>query len=114
MGQLAGKNIWIAFAGFIISAVGLPILAIIVVAKSKGLNALASHVNPTFAVFFTILIYLSIGPLLVIPRTGSLAYQMGVAPFLSSKFSAGMLPLFLYTLVYFSISCWFSCHQQSL
>ncbi|MDD3224482.1 MAG: branched-chain amino acid transport system II carrier protein [Clostridium sp.] len=114
LGQLAGKNMWIAFAGFIISAVGLPILAIIVVSKSRGLNALASHVNPTFAVVFTILIYLSIGPLLGIPRTGSLAYQMGVAPFLSSKFSDGMLPLFLYTLVYFSISCWLSLSPTKL
>lgn len=114
LGQLAGKNMWIAFAGFIISAVGLPILAIIVVSKSKGLNALASHVHPTFAVVFTILIYLSIGPLLGIPRTGSLAYQMGVAPFLPSKITSGMLPLFLYTLVYFSISCWLSLSPTKL
>ncbi len=56
---------------FLISAVGLPILAIAVVAKSGGLHILASRVHPKFAFAFTVLIYLSIGPFLGIPRAAS-------------------------------------------
>ncbi|KOF56672.1 MULTISPECIES: branched-chain amino acid transport system II carrier protein [Clostridium] len=114
LGQQSGKYVVIAFSGFIISAVGLPVLAVVIVAKSKGLNALASHVHPVFAIVFTILIYLSIGPFLGIPRTGSLAYQMALAPFLSKRAGVSPLPLFLYTLVYFGIAFWLSLNPTKL
>ena len=114
LGEMAGKNVWIAFCGFIISAVGLPILSVIIVSKSNGLNALAGHVNGLFAVVFTILIYLSIGPFLGIPRTGSLSYQMTLAPFLSGRLSKSPLPLFLFTLVYFLLALWLSLTPSKL
>ncbi|MFL0250523.1 branched-chain amino acid transport system II carrier protein [Clostridium neuense] len=114
LGQQSGKLVVLAFSGFIISAVGLPVLAVVIVAKSKGLNALASHVHPVFAIVFTILIYLSIGPFLGIPRTGSLAYQMGLAPFLSKGFGTSPLPLFIYTLIYFGITLWLSLTPTKL
>lgn len=114
LGQQSGKFVVVAFCGFIISAVGLPVLAVVIVAKSKGLNALAGHVHPVFAIVFTVLIYLSIGPFLGIPRTGSLAYQMGLAPFLSKSASASPLPLFIYTLVYFGITLWLSLNPTKL
>lgn len=43
-------------------------------------NTLASRVHPKFAAIFAIIIYLSIGPLFVIPRTGSVSYEIGIAP----------------------------------
>jgi len=49
----------VSMGGFLISAVGLPILAIAVVAKAGGLHVLASRVHPGFALAFTVLIYLS-------------------------------------------------------
>jgi len=114
LGQQSGKCVVLAFCGFIISAVGLPVLAVVIVAKSNGLNVLASHVHPVFAIVFTVLIYLSIGPFLGIPRTGSLAYQMGLAPFLSKSAAASPLPLFIYTLVYFGITLWLSLNPTKL
>lgn len=106
LGQLSGTNMLVSMGGFLISAVGLPIIAIAVVAKAGGLHILASRVHPRFALGFTVLIYLSIGPLLGIPRAASLAFEMGISPFLSNTLSESNLPLFIYTLVYFGIAYW--------
>lgn len=67
LGQSAGKNTPVAIAAFLITAVVLPVLGVIVVAKFDGLDKLANRVNRQFALVFTILIYLSIGPGLGIP-----------------------------------------------
>ena len=114
LGQLSGTNILISMTGFLISAVGLPILAIAVVAKAGGLHILASRVHPKFALAFTILIYLSIGPFLGIPRAASLAFEMGISPFLPSPIGQSNLPLFLYTVVYFVIAFWLSLSPTKL
>ncbi|MDU3722953.1 MAG: branched-chain amino acid transport system II carrier protein, partial [Clostridium celatum] len=76
LGQSAGNKTWVAMAGFLITAVGFPILGVVAVAKSNGLYNLAKKVNPIFALIFTTLIYLSIGPGLGIPRAGSLPFEM--------------------------------------
>ena len=76
LGAQAGANTWLAFAGFAMSAIGLPVLGVVAVARSGGLSALAGRVHPRFAAVFTLLIYLSIGPCLAIPRTASTSFQM--------------------------------------
>ncbi|KYH28361.1 branched-chain amino acid transport system II carrier protein [Clostridium colicanis] len=106
LGQLSGTNMIVALGGFLISAVGLPVLAIVVVAKAGGLHILASRVHGKFAFAFTVLIYLSIGPFLGIPRAASLAFEMGISPFMPSSFAGSRLPLFIYTLVFFGIAFW--------
>ncbi|MGY0373178.1 branched-chain amino acid transport system II carrier protein [Clostridium sp. JNZ J1-5] len=114
LGQLAGTNMLTAMGGFLISAVGLPILAVAVVAKAGGLNILASRVHPRFAFAFTVLIYLSIGPFLGIPRAASLAFEMGISPFLSNTIGGSRLPLFIYSLVYFGIAFWLCLSPSKL
>lgn len=64
LGAQAGTNLWLAFAGFAVSAIGLPIAGVISVARADGLPELAGRVHPAFARIFAILLYLSIGPLL--------------------------------------------------
>ncbi|MDO4270658.1 MAG: branched-chain amino acid transport system II carrier protein [Eubacteriales bacterium] len=81
LGAEAGTSAWPAFFGFAASAIGFPILGVIAVARSGGLQTLAGRVHPRFAAVFTLLIYLSIGPCLAIPRTASTSFQMAVAPF---------------------------------
>jgi LIVCS family branched-chain amino acid:cation transporter len=114
LGQLSGTNMLMSMGGFLISAVGLPILAIAVVAKAGGLHVLASRVHPKFAFAFTILIYLSIGPFLGIPRAASLAFEMGISPFLSDTLGQSNLPLFIYTLFYFGIAYWLCMSPSKL
>ena len=76
LGAQAGANLWPAFAGFAVSAIGLPIMGVAAVANAGGLDRLASRVHPKFALAFAILVYLSIGPCLAIPRTASTSFEM--------------------------------------
>ena len=76
LGAQAGANLWPAFAGFAVSAIGLPIMGVAAVANAGGLDRLASRVHPKFALVFAILVYLSIGPCLAIPRTASTSFEM--------------------------------------
>ena len=76
LGAQAGANLWPAFAGFAVSAIGLPIMGVAAVANAGGLDRLASRVHPKFALAFAILVYLSIGPCLAIPRTASTSLEM--------------------------------------
>ena len=87
LGAKAGTNFWPAFLGLTISAVGLPVAGVIAVARADGLDKLAGRVHPVFAQVFMILIYLSIGPCLAIPRTASTSFAM-LTPLLGS--SAGL------------------------
>lgn len=113
LGQSAGGETWIAMVGFLITAVGFPVLGVLAVAKSKGLYNLAKRVNPAFASIFTILIYLSIGPGLGMPRAGSLPFEMVVAPYLPAEFSI-TLARFLFTAIFFCISYWLSLTPTKL
>lgn len=113
LGQSAGAETWVAMIGFFITAVGFPVLGVLAVAKSKGLYNLAKRVNPVFASVFTILIYLSIGPGLGIPRAGSLPFEMAVAPYLPAEFSV-TLARFLFTAIFFCISYWLALTPTKL
>jgi len=99
LGQLAGRATWISMAGFFITAVGL--------------HNLAKRVNPLFAGIFTVLIYLSIGPCLGIPRAGSLPFEMAVAPYLPENISK-IWALFIFTLIFFSVAYWLSLTPAKL
>ena len=106
MGQLAGTNVGAALAGFIFTDVGLPLLAIAaVVFANRSLDTMAGRAGKKFGSFFIILIYLLIGPLFAIPRTGSVSFEMVVTPFLGADtnpliFSVIFTAIF-FTAVYF-------------
>ncbi|MFE8703074.1 branched-chain amino acid transport system II carrier protein [Cytobacillus sp. FJAT-54145] len=114
LGQLAGENVWIALLGFLLTGVGLPLLGIIAIAKSGGdLQHLASKVHPTFGIIFSIIMYLAIGPMFGIPRTGTVSFEVGIKPFLGELSSNGW-SLFIYSLIYFSITAWLSLNPSKI
>ena len=82
LGQNAGENTLPAMIGFLVTAVVLPVLGVVVVARFDGLEKLGRQVGPRFALVFAVLIYLSIGPGLGIPRAASVPFEMAVAPYL--------------------------------
>lgn len=113
LGQNAGSHTPGALLGFFITAVILPVLGVVVVAKFNGLDSLAQNVNKQFSIVFTILIYLSIGPGLGIPRAASVPFEMAIAPYLpdGASFSGFM---FLYSLIFFLIAGWLCLTPQKL
>lgn len=113
LGQNAGEVMPLAIAAFLITAVALPVLGVIVVAKFNGLQKLAQKVNPKFAIIFTILIYLSIGPGLGIPRAASLPFEMAVAPYLPEKANLTVFML-LFSLVFFLVAGWLALTPKKL
>ncbi len=114
LGQSAGENIWSANAGFLVTGVGLPLLGVLAFGFSgkDDLQSLASRVHPVFAVVFTTVLYLAIGPLFAIPRTGSVSFEIGVKPFLSEN--SGPLPLLIFTVIFFTITCLFSLNPAKI
>ncbi|WP_054950376.1 branched-chain amino acid transport system II carrier protein [Numidum massiliense] len=85
VGQQAGTNTWIAMGGFLITGVGLVLLAIIALTRGGGtVEKLAGRVNPLFATIFSILLFLTLGPIYVIPRTTSVVYEIAINPLVES------------------------------
>lgn len=99
LGAQAGTAAWPAFVGFAMSAIGLPVLGVIAVARSGGLATLAGRVHPRFAAVFTLLIYLSIGPCLAIPRTASTSFEM-----FTPVFGGGAAMQAIYSAVFFAVA----------
>lgn len=64
LGQSAGSNAWPAIIGFLISGVGLPILGVMAITYvgSDDAEGLGRRVHPYFAIGFTALTFLTIGP----------------------------------------------------
>lgn len=113
LGQNAGENTPLAMCGFLITAVILPVLGVIVVADYNGLDALATKAGKKFALVFTVLIYLSIGPGLGIPRAASVPFEMAVAPYLSASMNPTIC-MFLYSLVFFLLALWLCMNPGKL
>ena len=109
LGQMAGRNVVPAMIGFIITAVGIPIfgVAAIGVTHSDGLQTLSSKVGKGYGVFFTCLLYLTIGPLFAIPRCATTSFTTGVAPMLTDA-SKEPLALLIFSAVFFAFVLFFS------
>ena len=109
LGQMAGSNVWPAIVGFIITAVGIPIfgVAAIGITHSDGLQALSSKVGKGYGIFFTCLLYLTIGPLFAIPRCATVSFTTGVTPMLGDG-SKEWLALLIFSAIFFAFVLFFS------
>lgn len=113
LGQNAGTHTISAMIGFLATAVILPVLGVVVVAEFNGLDRLGQKVGSKFALVFTVLIYLSIGPGLGIPRAASVPFEMAVAPYLPE----GANPFFwrvVYSLAFFLTALWLCLNPGQL
>lgn len=115
LGQQAGSEYIPAMIGFLITGVGLPLMGIVAVALNGGdLQEVSKRVHPVFGIIFTSVVYLSIGPLFAIPRTGASTYSIGVAPFLSADAQNGWMPLFFTTLIFFGLVLYLALNPSKL
>lgn len=99
VGQQAGSNTWIAMGGFLITGVGLVLLAIIALTRGGGtIEKLAERVHPVFAIVFSILLFLTLGPIYVIPRTTSVVYEIAINPLTGASANTSLYLLIFSTL----------------
>ena len=112
VGAQAGSATIPAAIGFIVSAVGLPILGVLAVTFAGGFDKFASRVSPKFALFLGVAIMLTIGPCFAIPRTATTSFEMMVAPFVPSSY--GWLAQLIYSLVFFTLAFLFAQHPEKL
>ena len=108
-GMLAGENMLPAMIGFLFTAVGMPLIGLIAVAKSNG--KVMGLLPPFVAAALAIAIYLIIGPAFAAPRTSLVAFEIGARPFLSNPdtmISLGSISLnlsqLIYTLFFFAVT----------
>jgi len=87
LGQLAGGHLVPATVGFLVTAVVLPLLAVLAIAvtHSEGVYDIGKPLGAWFALTFMILIHATIGPLFGTPRTATVPFTVGVAPLLSKN-----------------------------
>ena len=103
LGQIAGRNVLPAMIGFIITAVGIPILGVAAIGNthSDGLHGLSCRVGKRYGCIFTCLLYLTIGPFFAIPRCATTSFTTGVAPMLPSVPEG--LALLAFSAVFFAV-----------
>ena len=108
MGQEAGASVFLANLGFLATGIGLPFLGVIAmgVSKSSGVFDLASRINRRYALIFTLLLYLTIGPFFALPRLATTSFEIGLAPFVPKDLQwlvlAGFSALFFLAVWLFS------------
>lgn len=112
MGQDAGFNIGHVTLGFLLSGVGLPILGVVAAAMSdsQSLFDIAVPAGKKFAYFFTILLYLTIGPGFAIPRTSTVSYEVSFGSFSINQ----SLGLFIFSLIFFALALHFALNKGKL
>ena len=108
MGQMAGSSIWQASAGFLITGVGLPLLAVAAlgISREEGLFELSRRVGKKYGLFFTCALYLTIGPFFAIPRCATVSYTVGIERVLPG--TGQSLGLAVFSLLFFALVLFFS------
>lgn len=108
-GQLAGDHLFPAMSGFLLTAVGLPLVTIIAVAISGGSwEHLTKHLPAKASLVMAALIFIIIGPAFAAPRTGLVAYEMAVKPLFAD------LNLTIFSILFFAVAMFFSWSQGKL
>ncbi len=109
--QQAGDQVWLAAIGFLITAVGLPVLTIIALSRTEGsITLLSSPLGKVASLILTIVCYLSVGPLFAIPRTATVSYEIGFSNYLASN-PNGIL---IYSIIYFIVVTAVSLYPNKL
>lgn len=115
LGQLAGWNALPAMIGFIITAVGIPILGVAAIGNthSDGLQALSNRVGKCYGYVFTCLLYLTIGPFFAIPRCATTSFTTGIYPMLGDAVPE-RAALLVFSLLFFALVLFFSLRPANI
>ena len=109
LGNGLGSDFLLGTVGFVVTGVGLPLLAIVACSKGDGtLESIGNRIDRKFILIFTTVLFLAIGPLMAVPRTAATTFELSVNPFLPS------VPAIVAITVYFAINLFFVLKQSSI
>ena len=109
--QQAGEHVWLAAFGFLITAVGLPVITIIALSRVEGsIQILSSPLGKIASLILTITCYLTVGPLFATPRTATVSYEIGFSSYLGTSSSS----LLIYSAIYFSVVTLISLYPNKI
>ena len=100
VGLAAGEFQWSAALGFLLTGVGLPLLGVVALALvGGGLDTLTKPIGRVAGTIMGLAIYLTIGPFFATPRTATVSFEVGMAPFTGNT-PTGLL---IFTMGYFAL-----------
>lgn len=100
VGLAAGEFQWSAALGFLLTGVGLPLLGVVALALvGGGLDTLTKPIGKVAGTLMGLSIYLTIGPFFATPRTATVSFEVGMAPFTGNTPGA----LLAFTVAYFAL-----------
>ncbi|MGY0616978.1 branched-chain amino acid transport system II carrier protein [Vibrio sp. FJH11] len=108
LGYQAGENFLSGMSGFLLTGVGLPAMALVIVAMVNGSDKLTSALPKPLATSFWVMVFIVIGPAFVIPRAITVAYQFSFAPIFGD---AALIP---FTLVFCAVTILFALYPGKL
>ena len=114
LGQAAGQNVVPAMAGFLVTGVGLPLLGIAAIAMQGGkyIEFISRMTRPAFATALLVILYLTIGPMFAIPRTGAVSFEIGIRPFLGED--SMFMGQVVYTALFFLATYYLAMNPSKL
>ena len=112
VGLAAGEHLWSAALGFLLTGVGLPLITVVALARvGGGLQTVTAPIGRIAGTVLGVAVYLTIGPLFATPRTATVSFELGVAPFIGGSSTWGLLA---YTTVYFGLVMLLSLYPGKL
>lgn len=112
VGANSGENFFTAIMFFNLAAVAIPVLGVAAVAKAGSLRVLAGRADVYTGLIFTSAAYIALGPLLAIPRAGSMPFDISIAPFLPEQIRFEVLVC--YAILYFILNAYLCLSQTRL
>ena len=82
LGNKLGDQYLLGIIGFVLTGVGLPLLAILACSKGNGtFESITNKIGTKFTLILTTVLFFAIGPLLAIPRTAATTFEISILPF---------------------------------
>lgn len=110
IGYMSGPHLWPAAIGFLLTGVGLPVLAAIAMGPVKGsMHAITEPLGGKIGLLVILVCYLCTGPMGATPRAATIAYELAFKPFVDLGAHSWM-----FYLVYFCFIIYFALQPHKI
>ena len=109
LGNKLGDQYLLGIVGFVLTGVGLPLLAILACSRGNGtFEGITNKIGTKFTLILTTVLFFAIGPLLAIPRTAATTFEISILPFFPT-----WSPIIVMA-IYFLINLFFVLKRSSI